>query len=233
MPSSTNSGKTHVMRIAAALLLIAFMLIPSVAGAQTLEDYDYENLQFRGIGIDVGAVFPVQVESALFLGLRADLGYLGPNLRIVPGISFWSSNLKQTEVDRLGDQIIRVCSRQPATSCPGRLDLGEIRRSDLIINADALYEFETPLIATPYLGGGVGVHLLNGSGESIDDTFIEDLLDAITPGINLIAGLNIPVMSDLRIFGEARYVLVSDVRHGALSVGGVWNFAPQRIVPAR
>jgi hypothetical protein len=222
-----------VIRIVVVLFLVASALVPSAAGAQTLEDYDYENLQFRGIGLDLGAVFPSQVESDLFLGVRADLGFLGPNLRIVPGISFWSSNLKQTEVDRLGDQIIRVCSRQPSTSCPGRLDLGRIRRSDLVINADALYEFETPLIATPYLGGGVGVHLLNGSGESINDTFIEDLLDAITPGINLIAGLTIPVMSDLRIFGEARYVLVSDVRHGALSVGGIWNFVPPRNPLAR
>lgn len=210
--------------LALAALALA-LCTPAALGAQTLEDYDYENLEFRGLGVHLGYVFPMKVESTLALGVRADLGMLGPNVRIVSGLGFWSSHLKQSEVDRLGEQLIRVCERQPDAFCPGRFDLGRIRFSDFALEAEAHYLFEnTPLVVTPYAGGGLGVHFQNGSGEAINGTFIEDLLDAVAPALNLTAGVQLPLGPAFHLFGEARYVLVSDVPYAALSAGGSWTF---------
>jgi hypothetical protein len=196
------------------------------ASSQQWEDYDYENLEFRGIGLEVGWVTPARVSSALLLGLRADLGYLGPNLRIAPSLSFWSSELRDGEVQRLAAQIQSVCLRQRDRpgECP-LLDLGEIRMSDLALNVDAFYEFQnTPFLFVPYLGAGGGLHFLNSRGELINNTFIEDFLDSLTPGLNAIAGLRLPVTETFEVLAEARYVLASDIRYAGLSIGASWLF---------
>ncbi len=205
------------------ILFLSALLFPAALQAQTWEDYDYENLSFRGIGVDFGAIWPAQVESTLAFGVRADMGYVGPHVRISPAIRYWSSSLEQGELDRLADQILLICERQASASCPSALELGEVDRSDLELSVDAHYLFSTPYTISPYLGGGLGLHLLNGQGEFIDGTFVEDLLDTIVPGVNAIAGLNIPLGRTIQLFTEARYVLVSDVRYGYLGVGGIWN----------
>jgi hypothetical protein len=222
------------MQRSSALLFLALALVCAApAQAQQWEDYDYENLEFRGIGLEVGWVTPSRVSSALMLGLRADLGYLGPNLRISPSLSFWSSELRGSEIHRLAEQIQNVCLRQRGRpeDCP-LLDLGEIRMSDLALNVDALYEFpNTPFLFVPYVGLGGGLHFLNSRGELIDDTFIEDFLDSLAPGINLIGGLRIPVSETFEVLAEARYMLASEIRYGGLSLGASWLF-PVRGTPA-
>ncbi len=197
------------------------VLLPTGLAAQTWEDYDYENLEFRGLGVEVGGIWPTRVEPTIVFGVRADLGQVGPNVRISPAIRYWSSSLRQAEVDRLADQIRRICERQGA-SCPA-FDLGEIRRSDLEISVDGHYLFDIDLPVVPYAGAGLGVHLLNGSGEAIEGTFVEDLLDTLSPGLNLIAGLNVPIGPSLQLLTEARGVLVGDIRYLTLLVGGSWS----------
>lgn len=207
--------------------------------AQAWEDYDYENLEFRGVGLDLGWMLPPRVEPALLLGLRVDLGYLGPNVRIRPGVVYWSSDMRQSEIDRLSDQLRNVCLRQrpSAEECPS-LNLGRIRMSDLAFNLDAHYEWlDSPFIFYPYLGAGGGIHLLNGRGEAINNTFIEDFLDSISPSINVFGGARIPLTRAFELNAEARYVLASDIRHAAVTVGAVWLISPGgpqgRPVPAR
>lgn len=217
-----------MMRFLVLLFLAAALLAPRPAAAQTLADYDYENLEFRGIGIDFGYVFPGRVERDLSLGVRADLGYLGPNVRIVPGISFWSSQLKRDAIEGLADQINELCRSGSGVSCVEPEDLGELDLSDLVVHLDAFYEFETTVAPVPYLGAGAGLHLLNGPGT---------LLDAVTAGINLIGGVSLPVGDNLSVFAEARYLFVPDVYGAAIDVGGIWMFGPPppgaRSIPRR
>lgn len=210
----------HAKRWLTGLLLA--MLLPAVAQAQSWEDYDYENLEFRGVGVEFGGIWPTKVEQTLTFGLRADLGLVGPNVRISPGIRYWASSLRESEVQRLADQIRRICERQEGATCPA-FELGEIRRSDLELSADAHYLFDVDFPLLPYAGAGVGVHLLNGRGEAIDGTFVEDLLDALSPGLNLIGGLSLPFGPSLQLMTEARLVLLSDVRYANLLVGGSWS----------
>jgi hypothetical protein len=214
------------MRLFAGLLLAGLCFgAATPAVAQVWEEYDYENLEFRGISIDLGWVTPSRVTNTLQLGLRADLGYLGPNVRIVPSLSFWSSELRTTELARLAEQIQSICLRQHgAGQCPP-LDLGEVRMSNLSLGLDAVYEFpDTPLLFVPYLGAGGSLHFLNSRGDLINDTFVEDALDSLAPGLNVIGGIRIPLTEGLEALAEARYMLGSEIRYGTLTAGATWLF---------
>ncbi|HEV2147565.1 MAG TPA: outer membrane beta-barrel protein [Longimicrobiaceae bacterium] len=208
------------MRHLVPLAALALLASPALAAGQSLEDYDYENLEFRGVGAEVGYILPARVEPAAAFGIRADLGYLGPGVRIVPRASFWSSRLREEEVEELRGKLLGLC-REPLADC--LRELGEIRVSDLVLGVDAHYTFGSDGVL-PYAGVGTALHLLNGRGEAINGTFVEDLLDAIAPGVELVGGIELPFGSALRVFAEARGTLSSDVKYAGLSLGGSWRF---------
>jgi hypothetical protein len=231
MPESRSHGRRRTPAAAgarSALILTALFVAsdfasPGGAAAQNLADYDYEDLEFRGIGAEGGVVWPARVESATYFGLLVDLGYVGPRIRIQPIARFWSSRLVQEEVDELAQQIILVCERQADVSCPETLDLGEVRLSDLELAADARYELLPTRQLSPFFGGGLGLHLLNGRGDFVDGTFVEDLLDTVTPGLSAVTGLNFRIVSALQLSAEARFVLANDVRYVGAGFSGVWT----------
>ncbi len=204
-------------------LLLALLLLPVSAMGQGLADYDYENLQFRGLGVEFGRILPTETRPAFTFGVRADMGFVGPNVRVVPSARFWSSSLRTSEVNRLADQIIRICEKQPGATCPSSLDLGEVQRSDLELAADAHYVFDVASPIRPYAGAGLSLHLLNGRGELINGTFVEDLLDTVVPGFDVIGGLDIPVATSLKLLTEARVTLTSDIQSVNVAVGWSWT----------
>src|SRR5512146_3529256 len=85
----------------AAALALASALAPRPAAAQTLADYDYTNLGFRGAGLTLGYIWPTKVASTPVYGVRADLGYLGPGVRIAPTLYYWSPDMRPGELDML------------------------------------------------------------------------------------------------------------------------------------
>jgi len=216
--------------IAVPLLIASAVLAAAPASAQRPEDYDYENLAFRGIGVWAFGVVPARSDATLGLHLRADLGELGPNVRVVPSATFWNSRIRDSEVDDIERQIEQACERS-GVSCSG-IDLGEVKISDLSLDLDLHYLWTTDYGIEPYAGVGAGIHLVNGRGEFIEDTFVEDVLDAITPGLNLMAGLELPLGSTLTLQGEIRGVLASNARWLGAGIGGAWTFAPAP-APAR
>lgn len=207
---------------AIAALLLA---LPAAARAQDMADYDYENLVLSGVGVHVSEIFPSRSEPALALNVRVDLGLLGPNVRITPGLTFWSTKLRDSEVARMEDRIEASCENS-GVSCPG-VELGEVEISDFSLDVDAHFLWATEYAVEPYAGAGVSLHLLNGRGDFIDDTFVEELLDAIAPGFNLVGGLEFPITESLRVLGEARGVLTGNIRYVSVGVGGAWRFPPQ------
>jgi hypothetical protein len=213
-----------------ALIVLAALLAPLPAWSQTLEDYDYENLQFRGIGLEGGMVVPWNLEPDVSWGVRSDLGMVGPNVRIMPAVRYWSSRLKDDEVESLAEQFIEICDRRSPGNCPSTLELGEVRRSDLELALDAHIVPDVPSLLRPYAGGGFSLHLLNGGGESIDNTFVEDLLDTLAPGVNLLAGVGLPI-GPLEILIEGRLSATSDIQYGNFVLGGVWTL-PTAPAPA-
>jgi opacity protein-like surface antigen len=217
------------MRPALALLLILAGFTGGAAEvrAQNLADYDYENLIFRGIGLDVGYIWPTRVEPTPTLSLRFDLGYLGPAVRLAPQMSYWSSTMRRSELARLAERLSELPPLQAQGVVITAADLGTVDWSDLSLSIDAHIVWTTPVNLLTFVGAGAGVHLLNGRGSAIDDTFIEDLLDTMSAGIALLAGVEYPLIDRFRIYGEARYTLLSDVRYPGLRIGGALMLPPR------
>jgi hypothetical protein len=210
------------MRPGACLVALAATLClwPTAVPAQTLADYDYENLAFRGIGVDFGRIWPNKVEPTSIWSVRLDLGYLGPAVRLTPTLSYWSSRFRRAELDRLADRLSGLPPLREQGLVVTADDLGDIHWSDLVLGLDAHVVWTAPLDIITFLGAGVSMHALNGRGDIIDDTFIEDLLDSAAPGASVLAGFELQVAAGLRVYAEARYTLASDVRYPSVRAGG-------------
>lgn len=201
-------------------LFIALALaVHTPAAAQTLADYDYDNLGFRGAGFDVGYVWPTKVNSTEAYGLRFDLGFLGPAVRIMPSITYWRSELKRSELERFADRLEELPPLSDQNVTIDADDFGAVKWSNVSLAVDAQMVWTAPLDIYTYVGAGLGLHVLRGSGGAIEETFVEDLLDATTAGVALSAGLEYEPIRPLRLYGEVRYTAVTDVSYPGIRVG--------------
>lgn len=212
------NGRTAVG--VALLAACALVVTAAPAEAQRLEDYDYENLTFRGIGAGIGYQWPNKVESTQVWNLRFDLGYLGPGVRIVPTLSYWSSTMKESELNRLANQINQLAVLQGTGVEVSADDLGPIEWSDVTLGLEGQFVWTTPVDVLTYVGTGLQIHALNGQGDAIEDTFVEDLLDSFASGIVGIGGAEYMFRERFRAFGEVRYTLMSDLHFPSVHVGG-------------
>ena len=206
----------------ATLLLVLVLGVAAPAAAQDLADYDYENLSFRGVGFDFGYVWPTKVRSTATYSVRADLGFLGPSVRIMPRLTYWSSEFESPELARLASQINRLGSLRDQGVTVTPADLGDIEWRDLSLALDAHVVWTVPAGLFTYAGVGGAAHVLNGSGRFIDNTFVEDLLDSVTAGLDFMAGAELQVTDRLRWYAEARYTWTSDVRYPGLRAGAMY-----------
>lgn len=198
-----------------------FLFAGEVNAQTSLADYDYENLSFRGFSLEWGYIWPSRAEPTYSVGTRVDLGYLGPGLRLIPGLSYWSSTMKNSEVRKLERNVDDLVRGQidPGTEFTG-VDLGTIDWSDFILNLDAHFVWSIPFDLLTFAGGGMSLHIMNGDGEAIAGTFVEDLLDSVKPGFNLHGGLEYPLSDGFRLYGVTRYELMEDLRYLELRIGG-------------
>jgi hypothetical protein len=201
---------------------LGFLLFAGEVSAQSsLADYDYENLSFRGFSLEWGYIWPTKAEPTYTIGTRVDLGYLGPGLRLIPGIAYWSSDMKRSEVRRLERNVDDLVEGQlePGTDFSG-VDLGSIEYSDFILSMDGHFVWSIPMDLLTFAGAGMSLHVMDGDGEAIAGTFVEDLLDSVKPGFNVHGGLEYPLSDGFRLYGEARYELMEDLRYLELRFGG-------------
>ena len=204
------------MRMAIAATLASVVVTsaaPCETRAQELADYDYENLSFRGISFDVGYLYADKVEDTRTLGVRFDLGFLGPGFRIMPGVTYWESTLAQTEVGQFQTRLGTLTADQGGTVPAGGFDLGDIDRKDIVVSLDGHYVWAVPLNLFFSTGVGLSVHFLNGSGPSIDGTFVEDILDSVSAGFNLHAALEYPIADRIRIHGGSKVEILGDLNY--------------------
>jgi len=210
------TGRT--MGVLQSAALVAMLCVGAPASAQELADFDYENLSFRGIGAEWGYLYPSRVEETESYGLRIDLGYLGPGLRIVPGVTYWSSFLKDSEVAELERSVEGLIASQTGNPSPA-VSLGRIAWSDVAVSLDAQVVWRVPFGILTYAGFGGAVHVLNGDGEAINGTFVEDLLDSVTPGGNLHLGFEYPLHERLRLQSQGRYEVLGDLQYFHVRIG--------------
>lgn len=217
--------KTIAAAALAAALAVA-VAAPRAAAAQTLADYDYENLSIGGVGVDYGYARPNRVEPMPVYTLSVDLGFLGPGVRLMPSVSYWTSRLARAELERLADQLNRLDALQIQGVQADQF--GTIHWSDVSLGVDAQVVWVAPLGVHTYLGAGAALHAMNGRGDAIDDTFVEDLLDTVTAGVAASAGLEAPVLDRVWLYGEARYAVLSDVRYPMARLGLSFRTGEQR-----
>jgi hypothetical protein len=209
----------------AAWLAVGLAAAPRTAVSQNLADFDYVNLSFRGIGAELGYLFPSRVEPTPSVGLRMDLGYLGPGVRVIPGITWWSSPLESREVEELEGRVESLI--ETATDAPApNIDLGVIEWSDLSLSVDTHLVWRVPFGVLTFAGVGAAAHLMNGDGASINGTFIEDLLDSVTAGFNLHAGAEYPLSDRIRGYGQGRYEVMGDLQYFQIRLGAQLMVGP-------
>jgi opacity protein-like surface antigen len=202
------------MRRCLSALVVMLAALPAVAAAQSLADYDYEFLGFRGVSVGAGYLWSDRVRDTEEYHLRFDLGYLGPGVRIIPSLSYWSSRFTQAELEELAARI----NQQSGGSLTGD-DLGPVEWSDLAVSVDGNFVWNTPVDVLTYLGAGLAFHALNGQGAAVDGTFVEDLLDSITAGVSGIAGLEFQPVERFRIYGEGRYTAMNSIQYFSVRAG--------------
>ena len=199
-------------------LVLGMALGPGRASAQDIADLDYEHLSFRGFGFDAGYLWPTRADPTYSLGLRIDMGYAGPGLRIVPSVTYWSSSMVGSEVTELEDRISQLIEDQTG-SPPAVLNLGTIDWRDIAIGVDAHIVWDSLFDLLTYGGIGVAAHLLDGDGDAIAGTFIEDALDSVTAGLNLHFGVEYPISERFRIYSVAKYEVMSDLQYFHVRAG--------------
>ncbi|HEX8361732.1 MAG TPA: hypothetical protein VF613_16565 [Longimicrobium sp.] len=219
--------QSHGEGLCAALLLALLILLPAPARAQG--ETGVRTLAFQGIGAWLYQVVPARSEPTTGLHLRGDLGRLAPRVRLSPSVTFWATRLTTSQVSRLGARVVEVCEAA-GTPCPD-VELGEVQLSDLSLDLDARYLGRGPGPVEPYVGVGAGLHLVNGGGGFIDNTFVEDILDAITPGLNAMAGVQLPLGRGLRLHAEVRGVVAGGANWIGAGLGGSITL-PTRRAPA-
>jgi opacity protein-like surface antigen len=203
-------------RLLSSIVLSSLVsLAAAPAEAQRLEDYDYEHLELTGFGFEYGRIWPTKVEVTNAYTVRVDLGYLGPGVRVTPSLSYWTSTLRRAEIERLVESLNAL----PGGGVFQVEDFGVIHWSDLSLMMDVQGVWRTPLGFNPFAGFGLGLHALNGRGDAIEGTFVEDLLDTVTFGGAVSGGLEVTPLPRLRIYTEGRYTLVSNIQFGGVAVG--------------
>lgn len=209
-----------MLRAAACAIVAVFAAAP--ARAQNLwQRLDLDKLRLEGIGIVVGPVTPSTIVSTQSYGVQADYGEIAPHLRIGFSGSYWNSRYDDKTVDRFITQL------EKSLSDPGdSIKFDRVKVSTISIEADLRY---TPTKARaavqPYVGGGIGLHIVNAESKLIQNTFVESALDNIGAGMSAIAGIAILPTHRVSVGVEARYTVLGTIRFGTVRAGGMFHFS--------
>lgn len=197
-------------------LVVGTLLGAGDAAAQNLEEYDYENLGLRALGVDVVWANAKDAKGAIGFGVRADLGFLGPYVRVVPRFAFWKADIEDESVARFERNLEALCD-PPGCS----IDLGEMQRDYYIVGFDLQWTLADRTLA-PYLGAGADLYILNDSGPAIKDTFLDDVV--VTAGLSGVAGLQFDTGKHLRLYADVRGTLVTAASNVAVYAGVAYRF---------
>ena len=167
--------------------MLILSIVPSfhLSAQGALNQFSYDNLRFSAIQLDVGVLGASQLTGALVGGVRVDFGRIAPNVRVLFGLSYFRSQFDQNSRTRF-EQRLRSIVIDP--SGDDTIRVGRIFWSDVIGDVDFQFAFPQGKTATAYFGAGVSLQMLNGSGQAINGTFVEDALDDITAGLNVTLG---------------------------------------------
>jgi opacity protein-like surface antigen len=166
-------------------------------------------------------VSPSTVVSTQSYGVQADYGAITPHLRVGFSGSFWSSRFTDKTVERFITQL------EQSLSIPGdSIAFDRVKVSTISLEADLRYiPTNTHAAVQPYVGGGLGLHIVNAESRLIHDTFVESALDNIGAGISAIAGVAFLPTHRVSVSVEARYTVLGTLRFGTVRAGGMFHFS--------
>jgi hypothetical protein len=165
--------------MAVALLSISPTVRLSAQGL--LEQFSYDNLRPTAIQLDIGPLGGNNITGTTTGGVRLDYGFIAPKVRVLLGLSYFRASFSADAQQRFER---RLDSLVDDPTGDFTINLGRMTLSDVAGDLDLQYVMPRGRAVTVYLGVGVGVHLRNGSGAAINDTFVEDALDEVTAGLN-------------------------------------------------
>ena len=192
-------------------LLLPIVATGSLKG-QELADYDYEKLAFRGISVEYGNILFKTYEETEVYSVKLDLGFLGPGVRMATRASYWSSEMVPEELVSFESSLNTMILAQGGVLPGNGLEIGSIKRDDMSVSVEADYVWRIPLGMLLSTGFGASAHLVNGTTQIPDDTFLNGLLDSFTAGFNVHSGLEYLVTDRIRLYGDSRIGLAGNVR---------------------
>ena len=193
------------------VLLLPIVATGSLKG-QELADYDYEKLAFRGISVEYGNILFKTYEETEVYSVKLDLGFLGPGVRMATRASYWSSEMVPEELVSFESSLNTMILAQGGVLPGNGMEIGSIKRDDMSVSVEADYVWRIPLGMLLSTGFGASAHLVNGTTQIPDDTFLNGLLDSFTAGFNVHSGLEYLVTDRIRLYGDSRIGLAGNVR---------------------
>lgn len=207
------------IRLAALLLVVA----QPAAAQGFLEQFSYEGLRLSGVGVELGVMASDRLTRGLSPAVRVDYGIVAPNVRVLLGVAYSRGDFNAEEIAAFEAQLRRIVDDPTGDFTIG---VGRITLSDVQADLSLQYLFDADARLTTYLGGGVAVHIRNGTGDAIDDTFVEDALDTIAAGLVASLGAQFALTPGLHLTADFRGGLTSELRT-ASARGGVMIRLPR------
>lgn len=210
--------------MAVAALLVAAVPRAGAAQGSTLERMA-DRLQLTSLGAGAGPAWIARVEPTQAYAIQADYGEIAPRWHIVLNVTYWGSRFDAEETARL-EELVRRLTIDPSGDDTVRI--GTVRISDVAFEAEARWMVLRGTALRPFLGAGLGAHVLNAENRYIADTFVEHALDMIGTGVTVVGGADIAPVRWLAVGVQARYTLISNTRFFTLRAGGSYIFPPTR-----
>ena len=195
---------------------MAVLFGASEGAAQNLEEYDYEHLGLQAVGVEVVWANAKDAKGTVGFGVRADLGFLGPYIRVVPRFAYWKADIEDEAVAKFESNLESLCNPPDCN-----IDLGELTRDYWVVGLDLQWTLPDPALA-PYLGAGIDMYVLNDSGPAIQGTFLDGAV--VTAGLSIVGGLELEVGNHLRLYSDVRGTLVTAASNVAVYAGVAYRF---------
>ena len=190
-----------------------------------LNQFSYDSLKLWGIQADLGVLGASRLRGTVVGGIRLDYGRIAPRIRVLLGVSYFKGEFDRNATNQLA-QRLRAIVNDPDSNFV--IDVGRIMWSDLTTDVDLQYVLPQGHTVTAYLGTGLSLHIMNGSGKAINGTFVEDALDGVSAGLNGTMGFEIATSPAWRFTVEARGVLSTQLSTGSLRGGIMYRLPGKR-----
>jgi hypothetical protein len=206
-----------------AAAAIAIGARPATAQDAVIKALNLDKLQITALGASYGHIVPSQVEPTNIIMLQADYGNLSRTWRLVFSASYWESRFEDGVIQAFTDSLRKSLSNPDAHVIPS-----PVRLYDVTFSGELRYTPDYSGELKPFVGFGLGAHVINAEGDLIKGTFVERSLDDIAAGLFVTGGLSFRVVSHLGLEGSARADLLSGFRSTQVRAGAMYYFGHVR-----